>query len=86
MSYGLELDDERVQLAFLDGPREPALLYGDVVETARSEAGPEVPKARRDHPYDGEPDVGSRLIEDENLNASGRCNPLTEEDVFLEIV
>jgi len=62
------------------------LLYGDVIETAWSEAGPEVPKARRDHPHDGEPDVGSRLIEDENLDASGRRNPLTEEDVFLEIV
>ncbi len=50
MSYGLELDDERVQLAFLDGSRKPALLHGDVIQTARSEAGPEVSKARRDRP------------------------------------
>jgi hypothetical protein len=65
----LELDDERVQLAFLDGSRSQPCCRGRHRD-GLVRSGPEVPKARRDHPRRRGADVGSRLIEDENLDAS----------------
>jgi len=56
---------ERREFAFRQRPIQQSELYRNIVKPARGETAIEMPQSRRDHPDDGDLDVGPRLIEDE---------------------
>src|SRR5271168_3011067 len=59
----------RIELVFLQRPVTQSELYWHVVEPAGREAAIEMPQSRNDHPDDRSLDVGTRLIEDEEIEA-----------------
>src|ERR1019366_6051883 len=60
---------ERRKFAFRQRPIQQSELYRNIVKPARSEAAIEMPQSGNDHPDDRDPDVGPRLIEDEEIEA-----------------
>src|SRR6516162_2306197 len=60
---------KRIELAFRQRSVLPSELDRHVVKSARCEAAIEIPQSRNDHSGDRDPDVGARLIEDEEVEA-----------------
>src|SRR5580704_11280716 len=70
----------RIELVFLQRPVAPSELYRHIVKPAGREAAIEMPQPWNDHSDDRRLDVGTRLIEDEEIEAgllregdAGRC-------------
>ena len=82
----LELDDEGVQFPFVERSGKPPFPNRHIIQAARPEPGPEVPQAWRNHAHDGQPDVRSRLVEDQDLEASLRRQAGAGENVLVEVV
>src|SRR5271169_6606394 len=59
----------RIELVFLQRPVTPSELYRHIVKPAGREAAIEMPQPRNDHSDDRRLDVGTRLIEDEEIEA-----------------
>src|SRR5271166_783582 len=59
----------RIELVFLRRPVTQSELYRHIVKPARREAAIEMPQSRNDHSDDRRLDVGTRLIEDEEIEA-----------------
>ena len=59
----------RIELVFRQRPVAQSELYRNIVKPARREAAIEMPQSRNDHPDDRDLDVGTRLIEDEEIEA-----------------
>ncbi len=59
----------RIELVFLQRPVTQSELYRHVVKPARREAAIEMPQSWNDHSDDRRLDVGTRLIEDEEIEA-----------------
>ena len=59
----------RIELVFLERPVAQSELYRNIVKPARREAAIEMPQSRNDHSDDRDLDVGTRLIEDEEIEA-----------------
>ena len=59
----------RIELAFRRRPVEPSELYRNIVKPARREAAIEMPHSRNNHARDRNADVGTRLIENEEVEA-----------------
>ena len=60
---------KRIELVFRQRPVSQSELYRNIVKPARREAAIEMPQSRNDHPDDRDLDVGTRLIEDEEVEA-----------------
>ena len=60
---------KRIELAFRERPVAQSELDRNIVKPARREAAIEMPQSRNDHPDDRDLDVGTRLIEDEEIEA-----------------
>jgi len=59
-----------IELVFRQRPVSQSELYRNIVKPARPEAAIEMPHSRNDHSDDRDVDVGARLIEDEEIEAS----------------
>src|ERR1700733_15446273 len=59
----------RIELVFLEGTVTQSELYRHIVKPAAREAPIEMTQSRNDHPDDRRLDVGTRLIEDEEIEA-----------------
>src|ERR1700678_3002795 len=59
----------RIELVFPQGPVTPSELYRHIVKPAAREASIEMTQSRNDHSDDRRFDVGTRLIEDEEIEA-----------------
>src|SRR5271166_3067431 len=59
----------RIELVFLQRPVTQSELYRHIVKPATREAAIEMPQSRNDHSDDRRLDVGTRLIEDEEIEA-----------------
>ena len=60
----------RIELVFQHRPVAQSELYRNIVKPARCEAAIEMPQSRNDHSDDRDLDVGTRLIEDEEIEAA----------------
>src|SRR5262245_66217044 len=60
---------KRIELVFRQRLVSPSELDRDIEKPARREATVEMPQSRNDHSGDRDFDVGSRLIEDEEIEA-----------------
>ena len=60
---------KRIEIALRHRPVEPSELDRNIVEPAGREAAIEVPQARNDHPHHRNLDVGTGLVEDEEVEA-----------------
>src|SRR5262249_58925941 len=58
-----------IELVFRQRSVSPPELDRHIVKPARCEAAIEMPQSRNDHSGDRDPDVGARLIEDEEIEA-----------------
>ena len=59
----------RIELVFLQGTVTPSELYRHIVKPTGREASIEMTQSRNDHPDDRRLDVGTRLIENEEIEA-----------------
>ena len=59
----------RIELVFRERPVTPSEFHWHIVKPARREATVEMPQPRNDHSHDRRPDVGTRLVEDEKIEA-----------------
>ncbi len=59
----------RIELVFRKRPVSPAELDRNIVKPARRETAIEMPQSRNDHPDDRDLDVGTRLIEHQEIEA-----------------
>src|SRR5271170_5341012 len=57
----------RVEFVFRQRLVAQSELYRNIVKPARRETAVEMPQSRNDHPDDRDVDVGTRLIEDEEI-------------------
>ncbi len=60
----------RIELVFRQRPVPQSELDRNVVKPAGREAAIEMPQSRNDHAYDRDLDIGTRLIEDEEIEAA----------------
>src|SRR3954465_4499929 len=60
---------DRIEFAFRRWPVAPSELHRNIVEPARREAAIEMTHPRNDHARDRNADVGSRLVEHEEVEA-----------------
>src|SRR5262245_11188160 len=58
---------KRIELVFRQRPVPPSELHRHIVEPARREAAVEMPQSWNDYPDDRDLDVGTRVIEDEEI-------------------
>src|SRR5271154_1134551 len=65
MTSGLGVN--RIEIAFRHRPVKPSELDRDVVKPAGREATIEMPQSRNDYAHDWDLDVGTRLIEDKEI-------------------
>src|SRR5262249_13680725 len=62
----------RIELVFRQWPVSQSQLDRNIVKPAWREAAIEMPQSGNDHPDDGDPDVGARLVEHEKIEALAR--------------
>src|SRR5580692_6877257 len=75
----------RIELVFLQGTVTQSELYRHIVKPAAREASIEMTQSRNDHADDRRLDVGTRLIEDEEIEARLLRERDARHDLFARI-
>src|SRR5215470_13619868 len=75
----------RIELAFRPRPIQPSELDRHIEKPARRKAAVEMPQSRNDHSDNGNLDVGTRLIEHEEIEPALLGNAHTSHHLFARV-